>query len=896
MVTDKAIQQACESTVLSIEKERKKLINKNKRDLLSYEKHFYRCIEDVDFSPNAFMSWDKIVFDRGKKEQMPDGMSIGSLKHPLTGESFFPAILPFTSSNVTAFCVDSSTDTIITDLMQLMAFRVMLSVPINLVSCHFIDLYSSGRFVKHFTKLGTSTTERAVINNKCKLSEFISYLESIVRNLYKKELRDCATLRQYYAIPNRKGTPYHFVFFPHIHDKIDRDIISRIYSLCADMNATSCGIYFFFSVDRDSLGQQNPLLDLLNISTIVSKEAGGFRLSQSVYGQEFEERYTISIDNELPVNLNNIVNVLNERKKVNFDKDMENLINNGDYWRASAADGITIPIGYDNTNSLINFSLAGNGKNAHFFAMIGGRPNFGKTVLLHDIICYGSILYSPQELEFYLMDCTNGACFKPYENLPHARFVSLTKQREYADSAIETLINEMDDRAKLFKDATEDTGEVIDKIEVYRNKTGKLLPRILVIIDEIQVLLEKGDHLSWKIASSLEKIIREGRKYGISIVLCTQSYKQLGAEFNTDLITIRIAFNLKDTDSYKILGNDAAARLREAGDAIINYNSGEKENNIFFHAYYQKTMQRYVKFCAKKWDEFDGPKRKRFVFDEGKAISNFGDNTQYIDSHSKEIDPHHLTTFVGVPLFIREDHSYLTFRKTNDSNLLICGKDMKAAISTIALVNYQLKRSLAGYAQNLFITDYFNDSSEESRYLWKFSELSEVLHIQKRNTMIALKRMEQELERRIKDNSVGINNGNIPIIGTIAYLQNAPEIEKVGFQIPEMTKTIQNILWKGPAYGIHLIIHIDNYKRISDTFDSTIMSRFGNRIILREGALDSQQAEEIKKMEEGCALLYTEDKVTTYERDPIMLYNECPESMQDDVIKHIFSIYKKEAS
>ena len=120
MITVKTIQQACESTVLIIEEEREEQINKNRTDVLSCEAQLYRAIENAGFSSNAFMPWDKLDFSLGKKEQLPDGISMGSLKHPLTGEPFFPAILPFTSSNATAFCIDSSSDTIITDLMQML--------------------------------------------------------------------------------------------------------------------------------------------------------------------------------------------------------------------------------------------------------------------------------------------------------------------------------------------------------------------------------------------------------------------------------------------------------------------------------------------------------------------------------------------------------------------------------------------------------------------------------------------------------------------------------------------------------------------------------------------------------------------------------------------------------
>lgn len=566
----------------------------------------------------------------------------------------------------------------------------------------------------------------------------------------------------------------------------------------------------------------------------------------------------------------------------------------GDYWKGSTIEGITIPIGRKGANGLVNFNIAG--KTADYFAMIGGRPGYGKTVLLHDIICNGSIIYSPQELEFYLIDCTNGTGFKPYEHLPHARFVSITKQREYTDSAIEYLVNEMYRRAELFKDAGERTGEAIEKIEKYRSITGMVLPRILVIIDEFQVLLEKKDRLAMKIKGTLEKIIREGRKYGISIVFCTQSYRNI--DFDTELITLRIAFNLKEMDSLKVLGsgNDSAAHLTKKGEAILNNSNGEKEANVLFQAAYTEKVQHYVGFCVDRWNEFDGEKPKRFVFD-GKAISNLANNIPFIDSLTEpSLNPNHIVTWLGVPMFIRATHSFVTFRKAIGSNLLICGTDVNAALSTMALVNYQISQAIEEIENSVFITDYFSESSDASRYLRQFAEISGIPYLPKRAFEPVVDKIESILKKRIDDDMAGIDNENTPIVGTIAYIQNAPDMKKNQFNQPsKLMVKIQDILKNGPDYGIHLIVYAYNYKGLVDVMDNSFVSAFGNRVILQGGAVGLQMAQEAETLAEGTAFLVTEDASTTYEQDPVMIYNECrSDTLQDDVLDYIFSIYNQE--
>lgn len=917
IVTEETIKQACSERIASIRVEEEDQLKSVEQQTQQLEEQFDETIDKAGFSSNAFVPSGKLDFMKDSRS-LPDGLFVGMLKHPVTGESFIPAILPFASANATGFRIDSSCENQVAELMQTLAFRILLSIPVELVKCHFIDLHSFGQSTKLFNRLAEKAekiTKGALISDKNGLASFVSEMESHVNRLNRNELLDAASLLEYNADPSHIAVPYHFVFFTRIHDKVEKDIISRIYSLCSGRNASTCGIYFFYTyaVDHQTTQQQNdPLSDLLSISTLVTKEADGFRFSNTIYGKAFEERYVFEPEKRMPSNLNLIIDAIAKKAAnikppvVSFDQMLEDMMSNGEYWKGSTIDGITIPIGRKGANGLVNFNLAG--KTADYFAMIGGRPGYGKTVLLHDIICNGAIIYPPQELEFYLIDCTNGTGFKPYEHMPHARFVSITKQREYTDSAIDYLINEMYHRADLFKEAGDQTKKSneekseqknIEKIEDYRKYTHKVLSRILVIIDEFQVLLEKNDKLSRKIKGSLEKIIREGRKYGISIVLCTQSFR---IDFDTELITLRIAFNLKEMDSLKVLGsgNDSAAHLTKKGEAILNNSNGEKEANVLFQAAYTEKVQHYVNFCVDRWNEFDGEKPKRFVFD-GKAVSNLASNTLFVDSlTASELNPNEIVTWLGVPMFIRDKHSYATFHKAIYSNMLICGKDVNAALSTMALVNYQISQSMEkpkeGLFNELFITDYFVESSNESCYLRRFAEMAGIPYLRKKDVEKTIDAIGTILKKRIDDSMAGIDNENTPIIGTIAYIQNAPDMKRNQFNQPSklMTK-IQDILKNGPDYGIHLIVYAYSYKGLIDVMDNAFVSAFGNRVILQGGALGLQLAQEAETLAEGTALLVTEDASTTYEQDPFMVYNECHSDtlQQYDVLDHIFSIYKQ---
>ncbi|MBO4587606.1 MAG: hypothetical protein J5711_01720 [Bacteroidales bacterium] len=871
--------------VREIRKQEEPQRKKVEEQTASIGSRFFEMVSDAGMSSNAFLPVGEIDL-KSDPRALPEGVSIGMLKHPDLDKLFIPAVLPFSGANATGFCVDSSSEASVMNLMQMVALRFMLSVPINLVMCHYVDLHSYGQEAKTFGRIANS-----IISDRTELEAFIGEMEQLVIRLNRNELLKCETLREYNADSSCIGVPYHFVFVSNIQDIKDSQIISRITKLCQGRVASNCGIYFFYTINKKSFSQQNESVEeLMRISELVSRRETGWCFSNTVYGDDFENRYFFELDSVLPSNRDDLVEEVNERHRhvkpqiVSFVNKLNDLIKDGQYWTGDATKDITIPIGRKGANALVSFELAGN--TSDYFAMIGGRPGYGKTILLHDIICNGSIIYSPEELQFYLIDCTNGAGFKPYEQLPHAHVVVTTRQREYTDSAIEQLICEMYRRAELFKSVDEKNGIHVEKIDDYRRETGEKLPRILVIIDEFQVLLEKSDRLSHKIGGALEKIVREGRKYGIHIVFCTQSFRSI--DFDTELITLRMAFNLKENDSVKVLGNDSAAHLTKKGEAILNNCNGDKNANVFFQAAYIKEdeLPQYVDFCIAKCKEHNIEIPRRYVFD-GKAVSNIGTNERFIELLTGNgQDPENIITYLGVPLFIRESHSYVALRKDRGANLLICGTDKRAALSTLALVNFQIRQTVD--SSDMRMIDYFNDSSPESRYLNQIAGLCDIPYLRKKELTETINAIDELLKQRINDDMAGLYNSNSPIFLTIAFLQNSPDLRNDGYKKSECKAKLENILKNGPDYGIHVIAYAYNYKSLSDTFDRDALSSFGNQVILQYGA--AQQ--EADNLAEGTAVLVAENNVTTYERDPFMPYNECTSgNLRDEILDYIFSIY-----
>ncbi len=843
------------------------------------------AVDKAGFSYNALLPLPKIALEE-EGGLLPDGVFVGDLCDTNRSRIVGPALLPFADAPATGFLIGDDNENEVSTAMQLLALRLKLVLPINMTEFHFVDFHSFGQSRKHLSRLSNQVLGDVVSDNS-QLRDFLTMVENIIKERNVEVLSDYESIQDYNK--NKESVclnyPYHFIFISHLHHGIDKTQLDRIATLCANQNATKAGVFIFYSLDASLQSQYGVSYeDVLSQSMTLTKEGSTYKLGGSVYGKEFQDNYRFCLDCTVPDNLEDIVGEINRRVSlikptvVSFDSDMENRMSTGNFWKESSLKGISIPIGIKGKNEKVYFSLSE--RTNDFFAMVGGRPGWGKTVLLHNIICNGSILYSPEELEFYLIDCTNGTGFHSYADLPHARFVSITNQKEYTDSALEQLIIEMERRANLFKEAS--VSVALEKIEDYRTYTQKPLSRIVAIIDEVQVLFEKGRGSLYNgLINKLTKIIKEGRKYGIGIVFCTQSYKDFPIDMG--LVTLRIAFNLESGDSRRILGDEGAENLKEKGQAILK---NEKSYFTFKCAFSNKDKRKkFVDFCIEQYEKLPGPKPKRHVFD-GKEISDIGKNQRLFGR--KEALPADAgnRVWIGVPSFIRDEHEYFTFKEGQNSNLLITGDDMDSAYFLLALANYQFAMNNKDNGE-MFVFDFIPETFPHYTYLSSVTmNFPNLLYCKKNDLKNAIERIEKELKERIEANQNGkVLQDRKKICLTLAYVQSAKELKKNSYRLSETAQKMMFILQNGSEFGIHVIVYAYSHEGYDRVFDSK--EGFGNRIVLSGGKMRADY--DLEEPQPGHGVLITEDRVTTYDSDPFVIYNcYTPIDQPNMMLKSIF--------
>lgn len=248
---------------------------------------------------------------------------------------------------------------------------------------------------------------------------------------------------------------------------------------------------------------------------------------------------------------------------------------------STTVNGFSIPIGWSPSGETVSLTLGATDSGHH--ALLAGKTGSGKSNLLHVVIHALCEKYAPQELDLYLLDYKESTEFTVYAKpaLPHARLVATESDPEYGVTVLRHLVDELASRARLFKSAG------VRDFSEYRKAHRDPLARVLLLIDEFQVLFTEGRQVAEMSEKLLGQLLKQGRSFGIHLLLATQTLKGISALSMGALISqlgCRIALACGQEDSALILsGNNwAAAELKSPPEGIINDANGAKSGNVKF--------------------------------------------------------------------------------------------------------------------------------------------------------------------------------------------------------------------------------------------------------------------------------------------------------------------------
>lgn len=228
-------------------------------------------------------------------------------------------------------------------------------------------------------------------------------------------------------------------------------------------------------------------------------------------------------------------------------------------WRRSMdpkqADWLFSPIGLLSGNEprVLTFSAKADGVHG----IVAGSTGSGKSELLMTLILGLALNFSPDVLNFVLIDYKGGSAFEPFKKLPHKVDIVTNLDQSATARVFTSIIAELDRRQRL------NTYTNSKDIVHYRRKGLNLeperppYPHLFIIIDEFAEMI--SGNAEYK--AQLESITRLGRALGVTLILAAQ--RPVGV---TDQMRANIKFRIclrveTPDDSREVLRRSDAAFL-----------------------------------------------------------------------------------------------------------------------------------------------------------------------------------------------------------------------------------------------------------------------------------------------------------------------------------------------
>jgi hypothetical protein len=524
-------------------------------------------------------------------------------------------------------------------------------------------------------------------------------------------------------------------------------------------------------------------------------------------------------------------------------------------WAGSTLHGFDVPLGRAGATKLQRLRL-GHGTSQH--VLVAGKTGSGKSTLLHALITNMSLTYSPDEVELYLIDFKKGVEFKTYatHELPHARVVAIESEREFGLSVLARLDAELRRRGDLFRAAG------VQDLAAFRQSNGSTkLPRILLVVDEFHELFVEDDKLAQDAALILDRLVRQGRAFGIHVLLGSQT---LGGAYSIARSTIgqmgvRIALQCSEADAHLILSeeNTAARLLSRPGEAIYNDAGGLIEGNNPFQVVWLSDERReeYLSRIRQRAARDDRRIVRQIVF-EGNAPADIRRNERLqslFQAPAWETPPAACTAWLGEAIAIKEPTA-ATFRRENGCNLLLVGqrgeaaRAMMAAVFLSAAAQRPPADSLSeGSGVRFYMMESPRTDADPQRTL---AELCRVVPhttrvISRREVGPALDELAAEVQRRQKDDHGHYPDVFVFVHDLARFRDLRPDENEGGFSFssepkpPSPDKQFFFVLREGPSVGVFMVVWCDSLNNLSRTIDRQGLREFDLRVLFQMSQNDS---------------------------------------------------------
>ncbi len=756
-----------------------------------------------------------------------------------------PAVLSFPDRCSLLLCAGAAAKARSVQTLQAVMMRLETTLPPGKVRFTIIDPVGLGQNFAGFMHLADYS--EALVGGKIwtdarhieqRLADLTEHMENVIQKYLRNEYESIAA---YNAEAGEIAEPYRFVVICDFPGGFSEAAAQRLASVLS--SGSRCGVYTLISMDP---GQELPrgitAADLRNHSVTLVEENGRYTWSDPDL-----QSLPLELDSPPPETLvTAALKLVGEAAldATRVEVPFESVAPQADrLWSRQARSDLRVAIGRSGATRLQNLTL-GQGTSQH--ALIAGRTGSGKSTLLHVLITNLSMWYPPDEVEFYLVDFKKGVEFKTYvtHELPHARAVAIESDREFGLSVLERLDQELKHRGALFRRLG------VQDLAGFQAAGGEEpLPRTLLIIDEFQEFFVEDDKIAQDAALLLDRLVRQGRAFGIHVLLGSQT---LGGAYTLARSTlgqmgVRIALQCSENDSYLILSDDngAARLLSRPGEAIYNDANGSIEGNSPFQVVWLPDSVREQclgRLAALARQREYRPPEPRIVF-EGNAAADPTANPQLAEwFRAAPASPP--VAWLGEPVAIK-DPTCVRFVRRGSSNLLFAGQREDAVLAMMSVAMLGLAVQLPSSEARFVVLDGTPADSPNAGYLARLAAglPHETQVVEWREAVEAIGQLRGELTRRMESGSSGGASVFVFINGIQRFrtLRRAEDEFSFGSDQdkPAPGKQLTELLREGPACGIHMIVWCDSMVALERTFDRQALQEFGHRVLFQMSAPDS---------------------------------------------------------
>ena len=744
-------------------------------------------------------------------------------------------------------------------LMRNLLLRAVTSVPAGMVQVTVIDPEGLGKkysWLMHLADIDPELVNHRVWTQPIHIANQLALTTRHIEDVIQQSLRNqFKNLYQYNQKAGPMAIPYRIIVWSGFPFGLDD---ASWQSLCSILSSGSrCGVGVLIdwpsSIQWPTFADTSKLTEFATVGQISKHHTGDYRLQVMVPELEgFFARLETPPDESTVASImeKHLVAAANIGKRIVPFATISN--HPEGIQRKSSADGLEIPIGISDSGRIQSLVL-GEGTSQH--VLIAGKTGSGKSSLLHTMISSAALEYSPEELRLVLLDFKKGVEFQVYSELQlaHTDIIGIESRREFGLSTLEYLDRILSARGEAFRQ-----WGVQDLPSLKRKHPDICLPRILIVIDEFQELFVEDDKISQQSSMLMDRIVRQGRSFGLHLVLASQT---LGGAYSLPRTTlaqmaVRIALQCDSADAMLILSEDntAAERLRHSGQGIYNTAGGRLEANQNFQvAFLPKSQQletlKSVPSVPVPYSPTINSIGRRVVF-EGHKMAKW--DSTVLATHLESLGAPNATVWAMGDSVSIEPPVMRVLSAAPGRNAMIVSShdDLVASLLSSWIRSSQIREGAKENANGTHQPFWLIDGARTEdltlrRAIESAKQSSGCRVIGSRQVEHAMQELEAELSGRLSNPDAE----HLPLVVFILNLSKFRELRRQedysfsgsGDQPDQPDAILAKVLSDGPGVGIHLCIWSDSVATLSRWLSRGSLRDIELRVLGQMSANDSNQ-------------------------------------------------------